>query len=313
MPLRRRGLPENEFWRLIALLDGSPDEESVARLIEALRRAGKRTARQFAETLAAVLYELDREVLADRTIRWADSPDREPIPLSDDSFLYLRCAVVAAGRPTVDAVLADPAVLESRVWEDGESLLYAADEAAGDEIDTDLSYETGSNTEHWTPRDDDRPVERPLVAVLLEDLLDPIEGWDGETGEPLVEYAWPIWLPHEVSWDVSTTASRLVGEGGGLPPLGAEQVVVSLGFGEVWQTSPAVDGLVDDELGLEQMFRVRAQLAQGTVRSWGAEQQTRGLLAVAAGCLLAVLPDDHGARQALRRAAEDGAELLPSA
>jgi hypothetical protein len=307
-------MPEDQFWSFIDLLGGSPGADSVSRLTDALRSGGKATAIGFAESLAAVLHELDREVLVRRTIRWADAPDQDPIPLSDDTFLYLRCAVVAAGRATVDAVLADPAVLESRLWDDGEGLLHAAGEAAGDEIDTELSYETGSNTEHWTPRpDDDGPAERPLVAVLLADLLDPIEGWDGETGEPLVEYAWPMWLPQEVSWDVSTTASRLVGEGGGLPPLGAEQVVVSLEFGEVWQAVPAVDGLVDDELGLEQMFRVRAQLAQDVVRSWSAEQQTRGLLAVAAGCLLAVLPSDHGARQALQQATEDGAELLPSA
>ena len=303
-------MPEDEFWSLIDLLRGRVDDEGVARLTDALRRRGKPTARRFAERLSAVLYELDREALAERTVRWADAPDHDPIPLSDDTFLYLRCAVVAAGRPTVDAVLADPAVLESRLWEDGEPLLYAADEAADEEIDTALSYETGSNPEHWTLREDDGPVERPQAAVLLEDLREPIEGWDGETGEPLVEYAWPEWLPQEVSWQVSATASRLVGEGGGVTGLGAEQVVVTVGLGEVWQLTPSVAGLVPDEFGEGHVLAVRAEMAQDVVRSWNPEQQYTGLLAVAAGCVSAVLPEQHGARPGLRDAAASGARLL---
>lgn len=310
--MSRTAMPEAEFWSLVDLLDGRVDDEGVTRLSEALRRAGKPIARRFAERLAAVLYELDREVLAKRTVRWADSPDADPIPLSDDTFLYLRCAVVAAGRPTVLAVLADPAVLESRLWEDGEALLYAADEAADEEIDTELSYETGSNTEHWTPRDDDGPVERPLVAVLFEDLLDPIEGWDGETGEPLVEFAWPQWVGSDVAMDASARADALVRSGGGLPAEPAVvQLVVTLGFGEDWGLEPVIDRQVTDEFG-EQISHARAVLRQADVRAWGQEHQLIGILGVAASCLLALLPDDHGSRRQLEAAVAAGADLLPA-
>lgn len=288
------------------------DDEGVGRLTDALRRKGKPAARGFAERLAAVLYDLDREVLARQSVRWADAPDREPIPLSDDTFLYLRCAVVAAGRPTVDAVLADPAALENRLWEHGEALLYAAGEAADEAFDTELSYETGSNADHWPPRQDDGPVERPHVAVLLEDLREPIEGWDGETGEPLVEHGWPLWLSQEVSWQVSATASELVGEGGGVTTLGAEQVVVTLALGEVWQITPSVVGLVPDEFEEGHVLEVRAEMAQDVVRSWSSEQQVTGLLAIAAGCVLAVLPPGHGGRPGLQDAVDLGAALLPA-
>ena len=259
-----------------------------------------------------MLYELDREVLVRQTIRWADAPDAEPIPLSDDSFLYLRCAVVAAGRPAVDAVLADPAALEGRLWEDGEALLYAAGEAADEEIDTELSFETGSNSEHWPPLQEDGSVERPHVAVLLEDLREPIEGWDGETGEPLVEHGWPLWLSQEVAGQVSATASKLVGEGGGVRGLGAEQVVVTLGLGEVWHLTPSVDGLVPEEFGEGHVLDVRAEMAQDVVRSWSPDQQVTGLLAVAAGCVLAVLPHGHGARSGLQDVLDQGAGLIPA-
>ena len=121
----------------------------------------------------------------------------------------------------------------------------------------------------------------------------------------------PGWLPQEVSWQVSTTASRLVGEGGGMTGLGAEQVVVTVGLGEVWQLTPSVAGLVPDEFGEGHVLAVRAEMAQDVVRSWNPEQQFTGLLAVAAGCVSAVLPEEHGARPGLRDAVASGAGPLP--
>ncbi|MEV6596600.1 DUF4240 domain-containing protein [Actinoplanes sp. NPDC051346] len=54
---------------------------------------------------------------------WFDDPEDEaPIPLSDDSFLYLRAGIVANGKAVVERVLADPAVLLTRRWDDGEAL-----------------------------------------------------------------------------------------------------------------------------------------------------------------------------------------------
>lgn len=175
-------MPEDEFWQLIDFLDGSTDKDAVERLTEALRARGKRKAVAFQERLAAVLFELDREELARQPVRWSDGPDDEdPIPLSADSFLYLRADVVAKGKQVVEQVLADPAVLLTRRWDDGEALLYAADEAADDEIETNISYETGTNEQHWTPIQFDPSTHQiPLVAVLVSDLLDPIEAYQDD-------------------------------------------------------------------------------------------------------------------------------------
>lgn len=169
-------MPEDEFWRFIAVPDRSTDADAVERLTAALRAGGRRKAVGFAERLAATLYELDREVSCHQPVRWFDEPaDEPPIPLSDDSFLYLRAAVVAQGRAVLERVLADPAALLTRPWDDGEALLYAAEDAAGGEIETKFSYETGSDEEHWS-RDDVDPEthETPIVAVLLSDLSHPI-------------------------------------------------------------------------------------------------------------------------------------------
>ena len=150
--------------------------------------------------------------------------------------------------------------------------------------------------------------------MLLQDLLRPIEGWeDEEMTVPVEMYEWPAWLPDKAIGQVNSTVDRLTREDGGLPAgLGAGQLVVVLGFGEAWQVAPQVDGLVDDEFGPGTVFQARVQLAQAVVRSWTSGQQVAGLLAVVAGCLLAVLPGDHGARTALEQAVADGAELLPA-
>lgn len=196
-------MPEDEFWELISVLGGSSDEDAVERLTETLRAGGKRKAVAFQERLAATLYELDREVLFRQPVRWSDDPDDEdPIPLSDDSFLYLRADIVAKGKDVVQQLLADPAALLTRSWDDGEALLYAADEVADDEIETKFSYETGANEEHWTPVEFDPTTHQtPIVAVLLSDLLDVIEAYEDEamtipTDPP--KYAWPIWFPMDV-------------------------------------------------------------------------------------------------------------------
>jgi hypothetical protein len=309
-------MPESEFWQYIDLLEGSADEDAVGRLSDALRAAGKRTAIGFAERLAATLYELDRVDLFHQPVRWSDAPDEDNIPLSDDSFLYLRAGIVARGKETVAAVLADPAVLQTALWDDGEALLYAADEAADDEIETRLSYETGSNTAHWPPVPDGEADHMPpLVAVLLEDLLDPIEGFlDAEMTVPAPpEYAWPVWFPHDVLDAASTAADTLVREAGGVPPeLDVVQLQVVIGFSDAWQLSPAIEWQVQDDTGLGQVLRTRSQMRQADVRAWTPEEQETGLLAVVATNLLASLPEQHDCRAGLEQAVADGRHLLPA-
>ena len=306
-------MPADEFWQLIAVLDGSTDEDAVARLTAALRAGGRRTAAAFAERLAATLYELDREVLFDQPVRWSDDPaDGEPVPLSGDTFLYLRAAVVAQGREVVEQVLADPAALSTRRWDDGEALLYAAGEAAGKEIDTKVSYETGANDEHWsTDGSEPEPGVAPLVAVLLSDLLQPIEAWAGESMTPTVEYVWPLWFPMDVLETAGDRIDALVRDGGGLPAsLEAEQIQIHVGLGDSWRVTPEV-GRATDDTGLGEVVEARVEMRQEQVRGWRAAEQEAALLAVIASCCLAVLPGDHGSRDALRQAAAAGAPLLP--
>ena len=61
---------------------------------------------------------------------------------------------MSRGRETYEAVLADPTLLASGESEECEELVYVAEGVAGDDIDTRVSYETGSNPEHWTPQPD---------------------------------------------------------------------------------------------------------------------------------------------------------------
>jgi hypothetical protein len=309
-------MPEGEFWQFIEVLGGSVDEDAVGRLADALRAAGKRKAIGFAARLAATLYELDRFELFQQPVRWADAPDEDILPLSDDSFLYLRAGIVARGKDTVDAVLADPTVLQTTLWDDGEALLYAADEAVDDEIETRLSYETGSNTAQWPPTPDDASHHAPpLVAVLLEDLLVPLEGYlDADMTLPAPPmYAWPMWFPHDVLDAASTAADALVREAGGVPPeLDVVQLQVVIGLGDAWQLSAAIEWQVQDDTGLGQVLRTRAQMRQADVRAWTPQEQETGLRAVVATSLLAALPEQHDSRAGLERAVAGGAHLFPA-
>jgi hypothetical protein len=286
MRLPRRALPEDEFWQFIAVLDGSTDDDAVERLTAALRAGGKRKAVGFAERLAATLYELDREVLCDQPVRWFDDPEDEPpIPLSGDSFLNLRAAIVAQGKAVVEQVLADPAVLLRKPWDDGEALLYAAEKAAGGE-----THET------------------PIVAVLLSDLLHPIEAYEDDAMTIPVEaamYAWPSWFPFDVLGAVNDELNALVRDGGGVPERLGEQIQIYAGLGEVWLPTPEITWDATDDTGLGRVVEVRVQLRQAEVRAWKEPQQQAALRTLAAICCLAVLPEDHGSRGALEQAAAE--------
>ncbi|MEV8510203.1 DUF4240 domain-containing protein [Actinoplanes sp. NPDC051475] len=317
MRLPRRATPEDDFWQLIAVLEGSTDDEAVGRLTQALRAAGQRKSVAFAERLAATLYELDREVLFRQPVRWSDDPDdAEPIPLSGDTFLYLRAEIVAKGRAVVEQVLDDPAVLLEHRWDDGEALLYAAEQATGREIETKRSYETGSNEQHWAPVERDSSTHRtPIVAVLLSDLLNPVEVYADESMTTLIEppfYAWPVWFPMDILGAVSNQVDSLVREAGGIPAsLEAAQIQIFAGFGHSWQVVPAVEWKAMDDTGLGKVVKVHVELRQAEVRGWKVAHQQAALLSLIATCCLAVLPEDHGSRSALHHAAAEGSYLLP--
>lgn len=322
MRLRRRVMPEKEFWSHIDVLGGSVDEDAVARLVDRLRERGRGTPEAFAERLAQVLYDLDRQDLFEQPVQWDDDPDDHVIPLSSDTFLYLRAGLVAKGKQAVDQAITDPRTLRNRRWSDGEGLLYAAEEAAGREIDTKYDYETGSNEAYWTmPSPSEMDGPRPPVAPILSDLLDPIDGEpfegpgvesDGGDFEPDdldLDFDWPLWFP-EIAVDGALDAVvQPLLEHGGLPADIAAQVEVRVDFGNGWQVVPQQRAGVVDEFG--KVVAVGCQLDQPTAKSWPIYDQERALAAVLARCVLTVLPDAHGARQALADVDAAGTDLLP--
>jgi hypothetical protein len=318
MRLPRGTMPEDEFWQLIAVLDGSTQEEAVERLTQVLRAGGRRTAIGFAERLAATLYELDRESLFRQPVRWSDDPDdSEPIPLSGDTFLYLRADIVAKGKAVVEQVLADPAVLLTRRWDDGEALLYAPDEALGSEIETTFSYESCSNEQYWSPVElDSSAHQEPIVVVFLSDLHTPIVAYTDESLTSLVDPADlgvpPLWFPMDVWAAAATWVDNLVRQAGGIPvSLGAAQIQIFVGFGDSWQLTPIIEWTAMDDTGLGQVVKVRVHMRQAQVRVWKPPEQLAALRSLIASCCLAVLPEDHGSRSALHPAVTEGARFLP--
>lgn len=149
-------MDEHDFWQLIALLDGRAEEPGLSRLSTALAATSPERITGFADRLAEVLHALDTPGHFGQEVRdLEDPPDAPTMPLSEDTFLYLRCAVVAAGRRAYGIVLADPDRLAGAWQMDGESLLYVAEEAweraTGRpwEHETPISYETGHNQAAW--------------------------------------------------------------------------------------------------------------------------------------------------------------------
>ncbi|WP_433130474.1 DUF4240 domain-containing protein [Micromonospora sp. CA-240977] len=147
-------LADEEFWRLVAVLGGQPeaqDDRPYERLTSVLAEGSVERIIDFAETLAFKLYQLDRRVLAQAIAPGADE-------LSDDDFLYARCAVVVAGPTAFDAVLVDAAAFQRFTSEEAahaESILDVPSNAyqklTGSEWDhvEEYDYETGSNEQWW--------------------------------------------------------------------------------------------------------------------------------------------------------------------
>ncbi|MEV0650696.1 DUF4240 domain-containing protein [Phytomonospora sp. NPDC050363] len=140
-------MDENAFWLLIEECGPptpDPEGEELAAALEARLAKGPVSAVVgFAERLAELLYRLDRREYGE--------------DLSGDAFLYVRAAVIVAGRREYEAVLADPRrfapFAADQVW--AESLIYVPDRAyeglTGREWsrDTRYSFESYSNTAGW--------------------------------------------------------------------------------------------------------------------------------------------------------------------
>jgi hypothetical protein len=144
------------FWSLIGKLDWrheADDDAVVEPLVRALALLPDAEIGSFHELLARKLFDLDGRAWARQSGDeiWLGEPDQ----LSVDAFLYARCAVVARGRDTYDAVRVDPGAMPRNAA--FETLLYAAATAyerktglEWDELDdTGVSYETFSNEAGW--------------------------------------------------------------------------------------------------------------------------------------------------------------------
>lgn len=149
-------MDDREFWTLVSLVRRDPparDQAAFAPLEEELGKRGEAEIKRFEDILARLLYDLDRSELA------ATPSAATGLPLSDDSFLYCRAAVVLAGERAYRSVLEDPEKFR-RYTEDGgpeaEFLLYAAQHAYESSTGKEwehvgpVDYETGSNPDGWS-------------------------------------------------------------------------------------------------------------------------------------------------------------------
>jgi hypothetical protein len=138
-----------DFWKLIARVDRTLlkkgegyDEAAIRPLVDALAAFKKAELQSFQDHLAQALYDLDGRAYFDASVDAAGS---------DDSFLYVRCFVVAMGQDTYKNTLLKPRLMPKTDGKWCEPLLYAAQSAwqqkTGEEVDFEMqiSFESGSN------------------------------------------------------------------------------------------------------------------------------------------------------------------------
>lgn len=173
-----RCVGEDEFWKLIRILRGRIHKRRVDRLTAKLAKRPEHDILGFADRLAEMLYRLDTPEHAARDIIYLETG--ESLGMSDDSFLYLRAGIVAAGRKVYEQALAEPATMSTSLdLLDGEHLLYVATQAWENSTglawdhETPLSYETGSNRAAWGKPED--PDEEPYLPAWLQ--ISPIYGF----------------------------------------------------------------------------------------------------------------------------------------
>jgi hypothetical protein len=203
-----RAMTTNAFWQLIGSFPADPDGERPA-LIAALADQGEAGIVAFSESLARALYELDTRAHCEQPVRDVSEPVDGPVwPMSEDVFLYARCAVVAAGPETWRRVVDDPTAFAGR-WPvaDGELLLSVAPEAyeraTGLDWDheTEVSAETGSNIHGWGGIEevaDGEPESHWLSGGAGSDVgveVRPAYFWASHTLQRAVETdpAWSAW------------------------------------------------------------------------------------------------------------------------
>lgn len=300
-------MDQDEFWALIGqcLADGDPEV-----LVERLAAMPVEAITGFADRLAEALYGLDTPELADQPVWDADQdPEADkPLPLSDDAFLYVRCAVVATGREAYERVRADPEALAGQWDLDWEDLLYLAprayERATGEEWDQEspVSYETGSAWPEDAPvllghgpwrEAGMRHVEWLRVRLDIMDaflfevtLRDPRERAELLDRWGLTEADFTgthpqglLLLPGDVGDDYTVLLREA-----GLDDLPFVHIVIPPGEG--WDLGP---DLHDYEQWNGRNVRVRLRIDQATEHGWSAEELARAVRGLAAHAVLAVL------------------------
>ncbi len=142
---------DNEFWALISLINFQVNTSEIMALpLEAeLVKRGINEIHLFDQKLTQMLYLLDGPAWMKQA---GDSAH------SGDGFLYVRCFVVAKGKDYFNAILNNPKKMPKSADAWFEPLLYVAPNAWSQitgnyssefESKSDLSYETGSNSEQW--------------------------------------------------------------------------------------------------------------------------------------------------------------------
>jgi hypothetical protein len=190
-----RATSTEDFWQLLSLTEGRVDGDALEPLARALGRLSARRMTDFGEHFRSALSALDAPVYRDQPVRDVDDPvGAAPLPMSDDVFLYTRCAVVGAGHDAWQKVMADPSALAARPWQmaNGELLLALVEEAYDDRTGERFELEpSGVENPHWLNTGygldmhvPDPPASRWACLAFWEALnTDPVwRAWWAESG-----------------------------------------------------------------------------------------------------------------------------------
>jgi Protein of unknown function (DUF4240) len=141
---------ENDFWAIIEKLDWSKKnrDEILQPASLALSKMPMSSLYLFKDLMSEKLFQLDTRAHAT-----AYKAKLNLDYLSNDDFLYARCAVIAEGKTYFESVLQNPFLMPSEL--DFEHLLTLADYAyllkTGKQMDyfPTFNYETKSNFDGW--------------------------------------------------------------------------------------------------------------------------------------------------------------------
>jgi hypothetical protein len=223
-------------------------------------------------------------MLARQPVHWVDDdPDDEPIPLSDDTFLYLQAAVVARRQRTALAPRED----EPPPWGDDPCPVMVKIR----DLSCPLTTTSGYVADHAPAGPD------PAEATL---------------------YPPPSYLRHDLPTDLGTSLAQILLDAGVVPDdVDAPTIHVTVDVGDTQQTIPRVRApaqrtdlamIFDDETVW--VRPVEVAVPDTALRSLSRDARESTITELVAACLLAVLPEHHAARAALKALHAEGAVHL---